>query len=464
MLLLFIHGWSVTNTNTYGRMPDELARHAANFNLELEIQHIHLGRYISFHDEVTVDDIARALHHALKDLFEEIGGEQEFSCITHSTGGPVVRQWINRFYTGGNSPELPLRHLVMLAPANHGSSLAALGKKRVGRIKAFFSGIEPGQRVLDWLSLGSTEQWVLNEKLMSHRPIGNSFFPFVLTGQGIDRKLYDFLNDYLVEPGSDGVVRVSGANLNYRYIYLVQTNEVLRKTPLKTYELLPVQTRPIKTSKRIPLGVFGKYSHSGSRMGIMASAGKDDLEAPLIVGEILRCLRVTDESSFKTRDEELSDLTLQEQTGEDRYCSLVFNVHDDLGRDLDDDDFDVILLGGDKYQPNALPKGFFKDRQLNRKSNNLIYYLNADKMEGIKDGKFGIRVVARPSSGFSYYAAAEFRSENLRLSRILKPNEMTYIDITLRRKIDENVLRFGPATDPHKSFKRTKPAGNDIEQ
>jgi hypothetical protein len=46
----------------------------------------------------------------------------------------------------------------------------------------------------------------------------------VLSGQGIDTKFYDFLNSYLVEPGSDGVVRICGANLNYRYLALEQGN------------------------------------------------------------------------------------------------------------------------------------------------------------------------------------------------------------------------------------------------
>ncbi|NOQ27162.1 MAG: hypothetical protein GQ564_17515 [Bacteroidales bacterium] len=44
-----------------------------------------------------------------------------------------------------------------------------------------------------------------------------SNFPFVLTGQGIDEKFYDFINSYLIENESDGVIRMAGANNNYRY-------------------------------------------------------------------------------------------------------------------------------------------------------------------------------------------------------------------------------------------------------
>ena len=74
---------------------------------------------------------------------------------------------------------------------------------------------------LDWLILGSVEAWELNLDwiLNGGRQIGTSgFFPFVLTGQSIDRKLYDILNSYTGESGSDGVVRVASANLNATYI------------------------------------------------------------------------------------------------------------------------------------------------------------------------------------------------------------------------------------------------------
>lgn len=97
MQLIFVHGWGTTNTDTYGGLPDALSAAAADAGLDLAIGHIHLGRYISFHDEVTLDDIARALDRALRELPGNGQAIQPFSCITHSTGGPVVRHWINRF-------------------------------------------------------------------------------------------------------------------------------------------------------------------------------------------------------------------------------------------------------------------------------------------------------------------------------------------------------------------------------
>ena len=65
MRLVLVHGWSVSNTNTYGELPQALADASGAYNLSLDIQHVHLGRYISFHDEVTLDDISRAMDRAL---------------------------------------------------------------------------------------------------------------------------------------------------------------------------------------------------------------------------------------------------------------------------------------------------------------------------------------------------------------------------------------------------------------
>jgi len=114
------------------------------------------------------------------------------------------------------------------------------------------------------------------------------------------------------------------------------------------------------------------------------------------------------------------------------------------------------------YQPQKLPKGFFKDSQMNSHCGRLVYYLNANKMNEIKDGKFGLRVVARPSSGFSYYRAAEFRSDGIAAGDILKANQSIYINIKLHRFVDENVFRFDAASRGRMDLKKIKPAGKPL--
>ncbi|MGY5449664.1 esterase/lipase family protein [Agarivorans sp. MS3-6] len=467
MKLIFVHGWSVTHTNTYGELPQSLVSKAASTNLNLDIDHIYLGKYVSFHDEVSMDDIARALEQALRDLPGNESSIQPFSCITHSTGGPVVRSWIDKYYGASGLTSLPLQHLVMLAPANHGSSLAVLGKQRVGRIKSWFSGVEPGQRVLDWLSLGSEGQWALNENSMSYQNAENNFFPFVLIGQGIDSKFYDFLNGYLVESGSDGVVRVAGANMNYRYIALLQSEEQINGVGGKVYRLTPSEIEPIRKPAAVPMAVFSEFSHSGNKMGIMANKPSSN-NHHIIIEQVLACLTVNSGSEYQKRGQQMAEFSRIEQAkvpeGKKqvigKYCMLVIRVKDQLGEHINNQDYDILLLAGKGYKPHQLPEGFFVDKQMNSNTHSLVYYIDAEKMSKIKDNCFGIQVMARPNKGFSFYQNTQFRSEGMAIDQVCAANQTTYIDITIHRDVDKNVFRFDGANKPRSSFKNVKPSGD----
>ncbi len=446
MLVIFVHGWSVTDTSTYGRLPEALAKQANKYNLDIEVKHIWLGRYISFYDDISISDVARAFNSALIDLSGD-DAITDFSCITHSTGGPVVREWLNRFYGASNLSQSPLRHLVMLAPANHGSSLAALGKKRLGRINAWFSGIEPGQRILDWLSLGSQQQIDLAESFLEYKSAASNFYPYVLTGQTIDKKLYDFVNSYLVEAGSDGVVRVAGANLNYSMIKLVETKDV--ETVLRGSEEIQVnildQNGELKRPPFVPLGIIPGASHSGDTKGIMRSVVSLKSKKKPQVDEILKCLTINSKQDYINRGKELMDLTTKTQQRSHRYMMLVFVIKDDQGYPVTD--FELFLLGGDSHSPDQLSKGFFIDRQQNSTHrNHLVYYIDYDVIT--RNKLTGFRVIAHPSEGFVFYHAVEYNSHSVDINSLLKPNETFYVEVTLRRRIDKNMFGFDNATDP----------------
>ena len=476
MLLIFVHGWSVTDTNTYGRLPEALAEQAGEYSLSIEIKHIWLGRYLSFQDDVSVADVARAFHTALiKQIPDDETGIAEFSCITHSTGGPVVREWLNRFYGDSGLSQSPMRHLVMLAPANHGSSLAALGKRRVGRIKAWFSGVEPGQRILDWLSLGSQQQIDLAESFLEYKPAQSGFYPYVLTGQTIDKKLYDFVNNYLVEAGSDGVVRVAGASLNYSMIKLVETSKV--ETVLHGPDEIQVNLLELNGKLNrppfVPIGVIPGASHSGKDKGIMRSVVSPKSKKKPQVGEILKCLAVDTEIKYIDRGKELEELTSLAQQRTHRYLMLVFVIKDDQEDPVTD--YDLFLLGGDSRSPDKLSKGFFVYRQQNAANrNHLVYYVDYDVIT--KKQLTGFRVIARPSEGFAFYHAVEYHSDGVDMNSLLKPNETFYVEIKLHRRVDKSVFKFDNADDPklrkegfilktetRRSFKDEKPSGDEID-
>jgi len=135
LIILLVHGWSVKNTNTYGELANRLKSEAKKSNgIPVDVRNIWLSKYISFKDEVRLEDLSRAFEAALhRELKNEIKAGRRFACITHSTGGPVVRDWWDRFYLESEK-SCPMSHLIMLAPANFGSALAQLGKGRLSRI------------------------------------------------------------------------------------------------------------------------------------------------------------------------------------------------------------------------------------------------------------------------------------------------------------------------------------------
>jgi len=66
-IVLFVHGWSVTHTDTYGSLPQRLKSEArSNAQLNIDVRNLYLSRYISFHDEVRMPDLARAFEEAIR--------------------------------------------------------------------------------------------------------------------------------------------------------------------------------------------------------------------------------------------------------------------------------------------------------------------------------------------------------------------------------------------------------------
>ena len=467
MRLVFVHGWSVTNTDTYGGLPEALCRNAPK-GLELTVDHLYLSKYISFSDEVMVDDIARGMEAAVQaQIVPKLTKGERFACITHSTGGPVVRAWIHLFY-GSKLEKCPLEHLVMLAPANHGSALAQLGKGKLARMKFFMGGVQPGVGVLNWLELGSEQSWDLNTAWMDLDLAGAGLYEFVLTGQTIDRSFYDNLNSYTGEAGSDGVVRAAAANMNYGLLRLEQNPD--------GFKLLKQGQSPAAA-----FGVLPGLSHSGEDMGILRSVKATDNGSHPTVVAVLKCLsvgsiasyratiRAFDELTKKTQDEEHvrreKDLFLFKRTfTTSTYFMLVFRVTDDRNNSLAD--YDILFTAGPDYDENHLPPRFFVDRQRNSKApGKLTYYLDYQAMASwfakpeLED-KFGFRISARPGDGFAYYTVGEHQGKYSQLAKYFAPNQTVMIDVILKRRVMEGVFQLTQNLSPE-DFKK-QPKGNPL--
>jgi len=463
--LVFVHGWSVTNTATYGQLPQRLREQAAAAGIPLQLADIWLSEYVSFDDAVTMADLVRAFDHALRDLHLL---DASFACITHSTGGPVVREWLRaQRERPATHSTIRLSHLVMLAPANFGSALAQLGKSTIGRLKSWFAGVEPGQRILDWLELGSAGSLSLNlDHIHGDDPAARGQFLFVLTGDRPDRKLYDHLNSYTGEDGSDGVVRIAAANLNAQHAVL--SPQPSGGNGVDTLALV------LARSPRSAFKLVAGAAHSGDAQGIMASA------APATVDAILRCLAVRDDHGYAAlcqaferenaaRDADKVEL---EPVGlfaprvhiHDPRSLLVVRLADEAGEPLDRAGF--LLTAGPDASADQMPDGFLIDRQANSKQRcTFSLFLDYSLLAG--DGRvadprnsrktlrpavashrpYGARVQPIDLAGLVHHALARSSPDDDLLD-ILAPHQATVLDVVLPRKLHEGVFRLTRQAPP----------------
>src|SRR5215471_1034392 len=90
--VLLIHGYSVYQLNSYGRIPALLAP-------QFTSQNILLSEYISLDNAVSCDDLAVALEAQIgQQLRLSADVLKETALVCHSTGAIVARRWIlNRF-------------------------------------------------------------------------------------------------------------------------------------------------------------------------------------------------------------------------------------------------------------------------------------------------------------------------------------------------------------------------------
>ena len=496
-LLVFVHGWSVTSTGTYGELPARLKAEAAKAGGPgVDIAHVYLGQYVSFRDEVRLEDVARAFDRAIARVLAEAGTGRRFACITHSTGGPVVREWLDRFHVQpGRLDACPMSHLVMLAPANFGSALAQLGKSRLGAIKAWFNGVEPGQGVLDWLEVASPESVALNLRWINDYPAlklterANPVFPFVLSGDAIDRKLYDHVNSYTGETGGDGVVRLAAANLNARHVVLAQE-------PLVPGEAMPSARKRLRALRKLSSArsaptafkIVPGASHSGTDMGIMASV-RNDGRPHATVEAILRCLAVADGAGYESLRRAFDAENARHQDVgrrleiekipvlpdrvyiHDPHAMVVFRLIDDAGSRVPD--MNLLLTAGPNADPNQLPEGFLTDRQGNRRApGNLCFFLNHAALAGcpeIVDAQgrrrrdalvprppYGLRLLPRQDDHWVEHWAAELAADVGSLLDLIEPNQTSIIDLRLTRIVREGVFRFTTQMAP-RSFRKDEP-------
>ncbi|MDE0099313.1 MAG: hypothetical protein OXM87_06850 [Truepera sp.] len=209
--IVIVHGWR----DTSGRF-EPLAK-LLQAKLGCHISIISLANYISMDDEIRFDDLATAMQTAWKrhGLPTQKGS---VDAIVHSTGGLVIRDWLQRHYLPKSAP---IKHLVMLAPANFGSPLAHKGRSLRNRALLGFidkrpggERFETGTHILKGLELASPYTWHLANR-DRFGPAGTMYQPGnVLCTVLVGNKGFRGIKAIANEDGSDGTVRLSTANMD----------------------------------------------------------------------------------------------------------------------------------------------------------------------------------------------------------------------------------------------------------
>jgi len=432
MDIILVHGYNVTSTRTYGVLPHRLK------SLGYSVKNVYLSKYVTLDNDVRLPDIIKAFHAALQDIYGSQFEKRKFACITHSTGGLVVRGWIDQYYSR-RMRTLPLSHLIMLAP----SRLASLGKSRLSRLREMV-GIEPGIQILNALELASPTQWQLNsawiEKKLHAAP---GFYPVVITGQWIDKKLWDVVVPATYERGSDGVVRASSANLNMNK-FTVEGDKLVKK----------------EVMGGIPYLIPQKISHADTRYGIMRSIPKRGHHP--VLSAIVAALKVKGRRAYNELEAKFAlDTTLMQRRDShydgsplQRYSQLFFCIKDNMGNFIDD--YAIELLDGEG-RGDQFPRGFFGHEHRNQINGSFfIFCLNYDKIAQAKGKKIGFRVTSVPNSPLFAYKELVFNNTFSEVGKFLKPNQTTMVDVILQRRINKKVFRL---TKNHTLQKITRDPG-----
>src|ERR1700722_16221624 len=144
--IVIIHGWSDTASSFFPLAQALAAKYG------VPVTTINLAQWESMNDQVTYDDLVTQMD-AEWTKYNLPRAPHSVDVIVHSTGGLLIRDWMVRCFAlfgsgfgGGGLPDAsgdislgqakvpPVKHLVMLAPANFGSPLAAKGTSMIGRV------------------------------------------------------------------------------------------------------------------------------------------------------------------------------------------------------------------------------------------------------------------------------------------------------------------------------------------
>lgn len=484
--IVLIHGYSAEGEDgaanipkIYGTLPQSLKQIYG----KKSVVEINLSRYISLDDGVTIDDISRAFDRALKTDFPKLL-QGRFHVIIHSTGALVIRNWLRKF----SSKPSPLQNLIYLAGANFGSGWAHIGKGQVAKWGRFVfqHGTERGVRVLNALELGS--DWTLDLHRHFLLP-GNSpsvdyaVYESVVIGSQADVKWFTVPIRYAKEDGSDGVVRVSGSNLNFNYLRFGPTQAALEtdwqeatrqqdrhlaraRTQADFYELKESSTPGCNMRPVIPFAIPYQCAHSGDELGIVSGSSPKaqvlrliqlGLEAtpqtwPTVVDAYQKETNLTYDKVLKQQAPSWWKKWLDDPRAQyDHHAQIVFRVRDQDGRPVTS--FDVYFDSAQQDSKSRPIQTLFEDKHLNLIDRNIIlFYLRTNAFVAAKKRwesqvseveMCALEISAvEPETGEILYLPFRKKLKTEQLQEWIQGHRTTVIDVELLRLPSPKVFKM----------------------
>jgi len=437
---VIIHGWS-DDSSSFNNLASFIKQ-----KLNTPPIIIRLADWISMQDDVTYPDLVVAMQRA----WVASGlptGLRSVNVVVHSTGALVTRDWMTKYFT----PEsVPIKRLLMLAPANFGSPLAHKGRSFIGRVIKGWGepSFQTGTQILKGLELGSPYTFNLAER---------DLFNDQARWYGRDRILgtvlvgntgYSGVAAIANEDGSDGTVRISTANLNAAKLEIVLDENQQAKS---------IKWKHVNGS--IAFGILDKENHS--TIAFKDRGPRNNKTGDLILG----ALTVSD-GDFSETGMQFSWQTKIDNTDpsvgqrSDRLQNTVTYLRDNLNQDVEDYFVEFYRTGEtDENFEKELYERFISS--VHPYEDNTAYrsiYLDMNEFDKIKNelgiNKLFISLTAHPlyrppAYPVGYVSLAENQTGGLQLSAEQLPEFFTahrtlLVDITINRVVDESVFIIKP--------------------
>lgn len=437
--IVILHGWS-DNSRSFR----DLA-HFLQTEFGAAVQHLYLADWLSLQDEISYGDLAAAMQQAWLGM-QLPTAPQSVDLIVHSTGALVSRHWFTRYYAAATNP---VKRFLQLAPANFGSPLAHKGRSFYGRaVKGWKQpGFQTGANLLYGLELAAdysrelakadlfaAESWYGAGRMLSTILIGN--------------RGYSGISAIANEAGSDGTVRIAGANLNCRYLKVALDEQ---------QNVKPGSLQLRKSQGEIAFSVLPD-EHHGSIIG----NGKKAPHNPLTLQLIRQALQVEDadfqvgSTGHFAYQQQLDSQNPPANWHADLRSQVLCKLQDQHGDPVTDYFLEMYrTAGADSRFEQKLYQQFLRHvHPHSQQPQNRAFYFDVAALNELKQSpnfqqlflSFHAQPLFKPPrqpAGFSAVpasAAAGLRLAVEELAQIFAPHQTLLLDVELTRQVAESVF------------------------